>query len=73
MPRYLALTDLLISHESRVVKAGTEFETVFPKVKTADGEVEMRLGESLRLIEPEAEATAKPAKGKAKADGADLV
>ena len=44
-----------------MVKAGTEFETVFPKVKTADGEVEMRLGESLRLIEPEAEATAKPA------------
>ena len=43
MPRYLALTDLLISHESRVVKAGTEFETVFPKVKTADGEVELRL------------------------------
>lgn len=70
MPRYLAITDILIAHESRVVKAGTEFETVFPKVKTPDGEVEMRLGESLRLVEPEAP---KPAKGKAKPDGADLV
>lgn len=66
MPRYLVLADTLIAHESRVVKAGEEIETEFPKVKNAKGElVEMRLGENLQLLK------GKPS-GKGQ-DGGDLV
>lgn len=44
MARYLALTKMWISHECRMVEAGEEFETTFPKG--------MRLGENLKLLEP---------------------
>jgi hypothetical protein len=62
MPRYLAKRDTLIAHESRVVKAGDEFEATFPE--------HMKLGDNLELL-PEAEK-AKGGKA-AKATGSDLV
>jgi len=49
MPRYVALRDLWLSHESRIVREGEEFETTFPEVNGKP----MALGESLRLVEPE--------------------
>lgn len=64
MPRYIANRDTWLSHECRLVKAGTEFETVFPKVKLADGkDVEMRLGENLSLVEEEKQSKGAKAKG----------
>lgn len=54
MPRYIAHSDTWLSHECRMVKAGNEFETTFPKAKNAKGEeVEMRLGANLSLVEEE--------------------
>lgn len=54
MPKYLAVNDIWLSHENRLIRAGEEFETTFPKVKTADGkEVDMRLGTNIKLAEGE--------------------
>jgi hypothetical protein len=43
MPRYRANSDTLLSHESRVVKAGEEFTTTFPHG--------MRIGDNLTELE----------------------
>jgi len=54
MPKYLAVNDIWLSHENRLIRAGEEFETTFPKAKTADGkEVDMRLGTNIKLAEGE--------------------
>ena len=47
MAKYITDVDRWISHESRLVKAGEEFETEFPK--GPEGKP-MRLGETLREI-----------------------
>lgn len=52
MPRYLTKVDRLISHESRTVKAGEEFETEFP---AGPGGKPMVLSDTLILIEEKAE------------------
>jgi hypothetical protein len=46
MAKYISTVDRWISHESRTVKAGEEFETEFP---TAGGKP-MRLGDTLREV-----------------------
>lgn len=52
MPKYIAVNDIWLSHENRLVRAGQEFETTFPKAKTADGkEVDMRLGTNIKLAD----------------------
>lgn len=61
MPKYLTDVDRWISHEARMVKAGEEFETEFPK--GPDGK-DMKLSATLHLVKPKPE-------GKGKAD--DLV
>ena len=58
MAKYITDVDRWISHESRMVKAGEEFETEFPKG--------MRLSETLREVAP-----TKPAKRSKPADVAD--
>ena len=66
MPKYRALSKTWLSHECRLIEAGAEFETTFPKVKIGDKEVEMKLSDNIELV------TDKPEKpGKSKAD--DLV
>lgn len=68
MAKYIANRDTLIAHENRVVKAGEEFETTFPKVKNHEGkEVEMTLGDNIALVDEKAAS-----KAKAKATGDDL-
>jgi hypothetical protein len=47
MPKYITDVDRWISHECRMVKAGEEFDTEFPKAP--DGKP-MRLGDTLREI-----------------------
>lgn len=73
MPKYEALADTWLSHENRLVKAGTVFETTFP---TVNGKA-MALGKNLKLAkttaqeQAEAKAAAKAAEeaeAKAKAD-----
>lgn len=66
MPKYIARRDTLLAHENRVVKAGEEFTTTFPKVKNHEGkEVEITLADNIELLEDD-----KPAKkSKAKQDG----
>ena len=49
MARYITDVDRWVSHESRIVKAGEEFETEFPK--GPEGKP-MRLSETLREIKP---------------------
>jgi hypothetical protein len=49
MAKYITDVDRWISHESRVVKAGEEFETEFPK--GPEGKP-MRLSETLREVKP---------------------
>ena len=53
MPKYIAKKDTWLSHESRMVKADQQFETVFPKVKVDGKEVDMRLGSNIELVNPE--------------------
>lgn len=68
MPKYRAKVKLLLAHESRVVDAGEEFETTFPKAKTADGkEVDMKLGDNIELV-PVKKADDKKADDKKAAD-----
>lgn len=55
MPKYRAKVPMLIAHESRLVAAGEEFDTTFPKVKTKDGEVDMKLGDNLELVSEKVE------------------
>lgn len=55
MPKYIALTDVLIAHESRVVKKDVEFTTTFPKG--------MKLGRNIAPVPEEP-----PARKKRKAD-----
>ena len=57
MPRYKALTRLMISHECREVQEGEEFETTFPKINGKP----MELGDNIIEI--------KPAKAKGAASG----
>lgn len=65
MPKYLAIRDTLLSHESRVVKAGEEFETTFPEV---NGKA-MKLGDNLKLVNSkDAAKAAAEAEAKAKAE-----
>lgn len=47
MPKYIANSDVWISHECRMAKAGDRFETEFPK---GPGGADMRLGDSLTLV-----------------------
>lgn len=47
MPRYVAQVDLWISHESRMVRAGDEFETTFPAI----GGKPFRLGENVKPVD----------------------
>ena len=56
MAKYITDVDRWISHESRMVMAGEEFDTEFP---TGPGGKPMALSETLRLVEP-------PKKGEAK-------
>lgn len=63
MPRYITDVDRWISHESRLVRAGEEFETEFPL--GPEGKP-MRLSETLREIKP-----AKGQKPEAKAKTGD--
>ena len=49
MAKYITDVDRWISHESRLVKAGTEFETEFPKAP--DGKP-MRLSDTLHEVKP---------------------
>jgi len=65
MPKYITDVNRWISHESRMVKAGEEFETEFPK--GPDGK-DMRLSDTLRLVEPKSEGKGK-ATVKAKPEG----
>lgn len=52
MPTYKANTDIWLSHESRIIRAGDTFSTVFPKVKNHKGElVEMRLGSNIESLD----------------------
>jgi hypothetical protein len=53
MSRYLAVTKTWLSHESRMVEAGQEFETVFPLPK---GVKELKLGDNLKLLPAKAKA-----------------
>lgn len=50
MPIYRAKVKILLAHESRVIEEGTEFTTVFPKVKVDGKLVDMKLGSNLELI-----------------------
>lgn len=59
MPKYIANRDTWLSHENRLVKAGDEFTTTFPKVKVDGKEVDMKLGDNLELVK---ESKAKPSK-----------
>lgn len=54
MPRYRTDVDRWLSHENRLVRAGEEFETAFPKGPNGKA---MELGETLHLVK------AAPAKG----------
>jgi hypothetical protein len=45
MAKYITDVDRWLSHENRMVKAGEEFETEFPKG--------MRLSETLREVKPQ--------------------
>ena len=47
--RYTTDVDRWLSHETRMVRAGEEFDTEFPKA--ADGKP-MRLGNTLREVKP---------------------
>jgi len=47
MPRYISTVDRWISHESRQVKAGEEFDTDFPKGPKGEP---MRLGDTLQEV-----------------------
>ena len=60
MPKYIATRDTWLSHECRLVKADTEFETTFPEG--------MKLSDNLKQVEPEGKK--KPA---AKQEAGDLV
>jgi hypothetical protein len=62
MAKYQAQRDTFVSHLGKIVKAGEVFETEFPK--------DMRLGDNLSLVKPEAE---KPKARKADSEGRDLV
>lgn len=55
MPRYISTIDRWISHESRQVKAGEEFDTEFPKGPKGEP---MRLGDTLQEVKPAAKAKA---------------
>lgn len=68
MPRYISDVDRWLSHECRLVKAGEEFSTEFPKVKVNGELQEMKLSSTLHLVEDEPKA-----KGKSKQSGDDLV
>lgn len=62
MAKYITDVDRWISHESRLVKAGEEFDTEFPK--GPEGKP-MRLAETLREVKPSKgpKPEAKPAAG----------
>lgn len=60
MAKYIANRQTWLSHENRMVQAGDEFETNFPKAKVDGKEVDMRLGDNISLVDPKAK--------KAKAD-----
>lgn len=66
MPTYRAKVRMLIAHESKLVEAGETFDTIFPKVKTKGGEVDMKLGDNLELVEdePAGDEPKKAVKGK---------
>lgn len=58
MPKYIANSDVWISHECRMAKAGDRFETEFPK---GPGGADMRLGDSLTLVSDKPSDKAPPA------------
>lgn len=60
MPRYVTTVDRWISHECRLVKAGEEFVTEFPKG--------MKLSDTLRLVEEAPATSKKQGKGQAADD-----
>lgn len=61
MPRYITEQDLWLSHENRMVKAGEEFETEFPKA--------IKLGRNVRVVaEGGAKKAAKEPAGKDSAE-----
>jgi hypothetical protein len=74
MPKYIARRDTLLAHENRVVKAGEEFTTTFPKVKNHEGkEVEITLADNIELVDEKAAAKSKPKAKDAEGDtGGDL-
>jgi len=64
MPKYLTTVDRWISHECRTAKAGETFETTFPKVKVDGKLVDMKLSDTLKLVEDaQAPTTGKKGKG----------
>jgi hypothetical protein len=60
MPKYVAIRDTWLSHESRLVKTGEEFDTEFPKVLVDGKLVPMKLSGNIELVKPAAEQKAKP-------------
>lgn len=52
MPTYRTLVKRLLSHETRIVEAGDEFTTTFPKVKVNGKLVDMKLGDTLICLDP---------------------
>jgi hypothetical protein len=68
MPRYITDVDRWISHENRMILAGSEFETEFP---AGPGGKPMRLSDTLRELPP-VEAAA-PKSGAKRKSGDELV
>ena len=66
MAKYLTDVDRWLSHECRLVKAGTEFETEFPK--GPEGKP-MRLSDSLREIKPAKASSKAEVKSESTDDG----
>lgn len=59
MPKYIAIRDTWLSHESRLAKTGEEFETEFPKV-LVNGKLEpMKLSGNIELVKAAPEQKAK--------------
>lgn len=71
MPTYRTLVKRLLSHETRIVEAGDEFTTTFPKVKVNGKLVDMKLGDTLICLDPPAEAGPKVARRTPSAAPAD--
>jgi len=64
MPKYRTDVDRWLSHENRIVKAGDEFETTFPKG--------MKLGDTLHLVKSKSSSDTTVADIKAKLEELEI-